>query len=220
VIVRTTPVAESARTERALQTAVLVYGAGLAFACRTLEEAAIGVALRFQARLSFLLFVLSLTAPWLHQLRGWSWAAWLDRHRQALLRGFASSHLIHGLWIVAFFAYTPATFSWNLVDISGVVAFPLIALLLLPVARGTDARSARLQRIIVAYAWLQFIGFFFDRLLNGRPELKAWYCAAIAICLAVARIAAGRWQALNKRARSRQWLEWWWSFMRGRKRST
>jgi hypothetical protein len=88
---------ESNHAERRLQTAVLVYGAGLAFACRALDEVAIGVALRFQARLSFALFVLSLSALWLHQLGGWSWAAWLERHRDALLRCFASSHLIHGV---------------------------------------------------------------------------------------------------------------------------
>jgi hypothetical protein len=180
---------EAERVERALLAAVSIYGAGLAFACRALDEGAIELALRSQGRVSFLLFVLSLTAPWLQRRGGWSWAAWLERNRDALLRAFALSHLIHGAWIVIYFVRTPATFSWDLVDISGALAFPLIALLLLPIARGPSARSARVRSAVSVYAWLQFIGFFIDRLLHGRRELMAWYCVAIVVCLAVARIA-------------------------------
>jgi len=181
--------AEPDRVERALLAAVSVYGASLAFVCRALDEAAIEFALRFQARLSFLFFVLALTASWLHRVRDWSWAAWLERNRDALLRSFALSHLIHGAWIVSFYVRTPATFSWNLVDVSGALAFPIIAFLFMPIARGSSARSVRVRTAVMVYAWLQFIGFFIDRLLNGRPELKVWYGVAIAICLAVARIA-------------------------------
>jgi hypothetical protein len=180
---------EERRVSRGLFAAGALYSEGLAFACRSFDEEAIGLGLRLQARLSFALFVLALAAPGLQARTGWSVLAGPVRHRDTLFRGFAASHLVHGAWILAYFARTPAVFVWNVVDVSGALAFPLIALLLLPLDSLFGARARLVRRGVVVYAWLQFVGFFIDRLEAGRPELRAWYVAAIVICVMAAAIA-------------------------------
>lgn len=168
---------------------VALYSVVLAFACRALDEAAIGLALRLQARLSFTLFVLPLVAPALAALSGASALVWMARERQSLFRAFVVSHLIHGVWILLYFARTPATFEWNVYDVSGALTFPIIALLLLPLDRLLGARAVLVRRGVITYAWVQFIGFFVDRLYAGRPELKSWYAVAIDICIVAAVLA-------------------------------
>lgn len=168
---------------------VALYSAVLAFACRALDEAAIGLALRLQARLSFVLFVLPLVAPALSALGGGSVLAWMAHQRESLFRAFAVSHLIHGVWILVYFRRTSETFVWNIVDVSGAVTFPLIVLLLLPVDRLFGGRAVLVRRGVIAYAWVQFIGFFIDRLDAGRPELMGWYGVAIGICIASAALS-------------------------------
>src|SRR3954447_20673128 len=137
---------------------VALYSAALAFACRALDEDAIGLALRLQARLSFALFVVALVAPALSLTWGGSVLGWVACRREALLRAFAVAHLIHGGWVVAYFARTPATFVWNVVDVSGALTFPIVALLLLPLDRLPFARAALVRRSVTVYAWVQFIG--------------------------------------------------------------
>jgi hypothetical protein len=181
---------------------VTLYSVALALACRSLDEVAIGVALRLQARLSFGLFVLALVAPALSALGANATLAWAARRREALFRAFAVSHLIHGLWVLVYFERTPATFVWNLVDVSGALTFPIIALLLLPLDRWLGARAALVRRSVVVYVWVQFIGFFIDRLEAGRPELRGWYLLAIGICIASALIALGERRFARRSAAS------------------
>jgi hypothetical protein len=174
---------------------VALYSAGVALLCSPLDESAIGLGLRLQARLSFALYILALAGPGIHALVSSRWTAWLARRRSSLYQLFAFSHLIHAVWIVLYFERTPALFDWNLVNASGVAAFPLIGLLLFvhmpAVQRLYGHHWTRVERGIVAYVWLQFVGFFVDRLAAGRPELRPWYVVAIASSLAAAFVA---WQ--------------------------
>lgn len=174
----------------ALLAGVALYSVALAFVCRALDEAAIRSALRLQARLSFALFVLPLAARALFALAGGAVLGWMARHRSSLFRAFVVSHLVHGVWVLLFFARTPATFIWGVVDVSGALTFPIIALLLLPLERLLGARAMLVRRGVIAYVWVQFTGFFVDRLYVGRPELKGWYAAAIDICIVSAVLAA------------------------------
>lgn len=177
----------------ALVAAVLVYAAATATLGRALDDTAIGLGLRLQARLSFVLFVAALGSRGLHAIFASRATAWLVRERSSLFLAFALSHLIHAMWIVLFYTLTPADFSWSATDISGVIAFPLIALLLVlqtaPGGRVFGSQRSRVETGIVAYVWVQFVGFFIDRLTAGRPELYPWYVAAIAISVAAAALA-------------------------------
>jgi hypothetical protein len=59
-------------------------------------------------------------------------------------------------------------------------------LLLLPRSLRLGVRWSRIQIGVVAYAWVQFVGFFIDRLGAGRPELRPWYVAAIVLSVVAA----------------------------------
>ena len=173
----------------------LAAAALIAIACRSLDVDSIDLALRLQARLSFLLFVAALVGPAWQALAPSRAASWLACERAQLFQSFAISHTVHGIWVLLYFRLTPAVFGWSPADVSGLLAFPCIALLgLLETSWGQQfvtavvARRARLA--LVAYAWVQFVGFFVDRLHGGRPELKAWYATAIAVSI-LALLLAG-----------------------------
>lgn len=181
----TPPAPAASRVRAYLLHGVLLYAALVALACRALDETSIRLALRVQGRLSFLLFGLALSGPGLARLQGGPISHWLARQRLALLQAFAVSHLCHGVWILLFYWLTPHDFVFNLFDGSGMLTFPLLIVLLglaLPSVRPRFGRHATwLERAVVVYVWLQFFGFFVDRLQAGRPELKPWYWAAIAL---------------------------------------
>lgn len=125
--------------------------------------------------MTFALFVAALASRGLETMVGSVTTAWLARNRSSLCLGFAFSHLIHAGSIVLFFTFTPADFSWSAADVSGVIALPLIALLLFSEteigAKTLGVWRARVETAIVTYPWVQFLGFFIDRLTYGRPEL-------------------------------------------------
>jgi hypothetical protein len=163
---------------------VLLYSAAVCVLGRELDRSSIELALRLQARLSFALYVAALITPAL------PWRV----DRSAMFRGFALSHLVHGVWIVLFFQLTDEVFSWSIPDLSGVLMFPMLAILLAGESLPLGALWARIRHVIVAYAWVQFVGFFVDRFFQGRPELRPWYVLAMVIAIVAAWIA-WRWRA-------------------------
>lgn len=197
------PASGASRVRLVLVHGVLLFAALLAVQCRTLDEESIRLALRAQARLSFWLFWLVLASPALARLLGGPVSTWLAQQRAALLQAFAVSHLCHGVWVALFFWLTPHRFELNLFDVSGVLTFPLLALLLallaLPSVAARWGRRAKLvERIAVVYCWVQFVGFFIDRLEHGRPELVPWYWLAIATSVLAGLLALWTWQVTRK----------------------
>lgn len=203
----TPPAAAASRVRAYLVHGVLLYAALLAVACRALDEPSIRLALRAQGRLSFLLFWLALSGPALARLRGGPISIWLARQRPILLQAFAVSHLCHGVWVWLFYWLTPHDFVFDLFDGSGVLTFPLLLVLLgvaLPSVRPRFGRHADwLERVVIVYVWLQFFGFFIDRLQAGRPEHKPWYVAAIALSAAAGLLAVVPRSAEKKEASAR-----------------
>jgi hypothetical protein len=172
---------------------VLLYSLVVAALPHVLDEPSIRLALRLQARLSFVLFVAALAGPGVRRLWPSRFGDVLVRERSSLLVGFGVSHLIHGIWIAIFFAFTPHVFRWNLTDGSGAVAFAFIALLVfaeLPVGRRLfGARLVTLERVVLGYVWIQFTGFFVMRTQSGAPELMAWYVFAVLSSVAALALA-------------------------------
>lgn len=187
-------------TARVLVSAVVAYGMFVVWVERALDEPALEQALRLQARLSFALFLAAIAG------RGLAWllpsrpSEWLARQRSALVVGFACSHLIHAGWVVSYFWLTPANFVWNVYDVSGALAFVLVAVWLYAQTRHgrrwLPARE-RLDAWIAGYLWLQFVGFFCDRMLApNRRMWLAWYLVALALSLAGAALA---WMGRRRR---------------------
>jgi hypothetical protein len=168
---------------------VALYSLAVFALCRALDETAIALALRGQGRLSFTLFMLGLAGPGIQQLVRARFSAWLARQRAAFYGAFALSHLIHGAWVAAYYLTTSKVFAWDVPNVSGLVTFPLLLGLLPGSARVLAERWPRAQAAIVAYCWVQFVGFFVDRLEHGRPELHAWYVTGIALGVGAAAVA-------------------------------
>jgi hypothetical protein len=179
---------------RILVFSVVALSLAIAVAARALDATAIERALRLQGRLSFFLYIAGLIGPGLHALSAARLTAWLARQRPPLYLAFALSHLIHGAWIVLYFRRTSASFSWNLPDTSGLLAFLAIALLLYAETPHGQRRlplRARIEAIIAGYVWLQFAGFFIDRMQAAdRVELRPWYVLALSGCVVAAVVSA------------------------------
>jgi len=192
---------EERLVRRALVFGVLGLSVPIAILGRELDQSAIELALRLQGRLSFVLYIAALVGPGVYTLVGSGAAAWLARQRAPLYLAFALSHLIHAGWIVLYFQHTSASFSWNVPDCSGVLAFPAIAVLLYAETRHGQRHlpaRARVEAGIVAYVWVQFVGFFIDRMLTPeRAGLRPWYVLALSVSVVAALVSAyGRRQAV------------------------
>jgi hypothetical protein len=183
---------------RILVFGVLALSIAIATAGRALDASAIELALRLQGRLSFVLYLAGLVGPGLHALSAARLTAWLSRQRSALYLAFALCHLIHGGWLVLYFQRAGASFSWNLPDTSGLLAFAAIALLLYaetPQGQRRLPLRARVEAIIVGYVWLQFVGFFIDRMQTPeRVELRPWYVLALSSCVVAALVSTYGWR--------------------------
>jgi hypothetical protein len=190
-----TTAAPRSHTDVWLTLGVALYSLTVAILGKQLDEAAIGLALRLQGRLSFSFYVLALAGPGLHALNAPAASRWLAQNRDALYRAFALSQLVHGIWIVLYYGRTSAIFPRDITTfsdigtLSGVPVFPIVALLVLPRGWRRGVHWARVELAVVAYVWVQFVGFFIDRLYAGRPELRPWYLIAIALCMAAAWLA-------------------------------
>jgi len=176
---------------RALVFGVFSMSVLIAILGRALDQSAIELALRLQGRLSFVLYIAALIGPGVYALWGSSAAAWLARQRAPLYLAFALSHLIHAVWIVLYFQRTSASFSWNVPDCSGVLAFPAIAVLLYAeTPHGQRQWRARVETLISAYVWVQFVGFFIDRMLTPeRAGLRPWYVLALSVSVVAALVS-------------------------------
>jgi hypothetical protein len=172
---------------------VLLYSLVVAALPRILDETSIRLALRMQARLSFVLFIAALAGPGLRRFWPGRFSETLVRERSTLLLAFALSHFVHGIWICIFYAFTPHAFSWNLAGTTGVIAYALIGLLVfaeLPVGQRALGRHVPfIARGVLGYLWIQFAGFFAMQLVSGKPQLFAWYFSAIVLSVAAALLA-------------------------------
>jgi len=179
------------RVRRALVFSVLGMSVLIAILGRELDQRAIELALRLQGRLSFVLYIAALVGPGLYALVGSTAAAWVARQRAPFYLAFALSHLLHAVWIVLYFQRTSASFSWNVPDCSGVLAFPAIAVLLYAeTPHGQRQWRARVETLISAYVWVQFVGFFIDRMLTpARAGLRPWYVLALSVSVVAALVS-------------------------------
>ncbi|WP_314947826.1 hypothetical protein [Bradyrhizobium cosmicum] len=80
-------------------------------AMRQFEVEGVRMVIRFTARSSLLLFCLAFSAAALARLWPNAWTRWQRRNRRYLGLGFAASHAIHAVAIVAFARMDPAAFA-------------------------------------------------------------------------------------------------------------
>lgn len=146
--------------------------------------------IRATARTSLILFLAAFSAS--AAARQWPGAVthWLRRNRRQLGLGFAMSHFIHALAIVALWQTDPGTF-WTLTNkgsiITGGTAYLFIAVL----------AATSFDRIVKAigpkaWGWLHGLGVWFIAIsflfTNGkRIPVSGWY--AFPVALVVAAIA-------------------------------
>ena len=155
--------------------------------------------IRATARTSLVLFLAAFAASAVVKLWPGPVTRWLRRNRRQLGLGFAMSHFIHALAIIALWKTDPGTF-WVLTNpksiATGGTAYVFIALLAatsfdrMVKAMGPKA-WARLHWWGV---WIVALSFIFT---NGkRIPVSGWYALPVALVLAVIvlRVGAGRKQ--------------------------
>lgn len=155
--------------------------------------------IRATARTSLVLFLAAFAASAVVKLWPGPVTRWLRRNRRQLGLGFAMSHFIHALAIIALWKTDPGTF-WVLTSpksiATGGTAYVFIALL---AATSFD----RMVKALGPKAWgrLQWWGVWIVALsfifTNGkRIPVSGWYALPVALVLAVIvlRLVAGRKQ--------------------------
>lgn len=185
---------ESWRLFWLLSLALAAMGVGLLFAAGGGTEG-YRLVIRATARTSLILFLTAFAASAAARLWPGALTHWLRRNRRQLGLGFAMSHLIHALAIVALWQTNPDTF-WMLTNkgsiITGSTAYLFIALL----------AATSFDRIVKAigpkaWGWLHWLGVWFIAIsfifTNGkRIPVSGWYAVPVALVLAaiVLRIMA------------------------------
>lgn len=185
---------ESWRLFWLLSLALAAMGVGLLFAAGGGTEG-YRLVIRATARTSLILFLTAFAASAAARLWPGALTHWLRRNRRQLGLGFAMSHLIHALAIVALWQTDPDTF-WMLTNkgsiITGSTAYLFIALL----------AATSFDRIVKtigpkAWGWLHWFGVWFIAIsfifTNGkRIPVSGWYAVPVALVLAaiVLRIMA------------------------------
>lgn len=185
---------ESWRLFWLLSLALAAMGVGLLFAAGDGTEG-YRLVIRATARTSLILFLTAFAASAAARLWPGALTHWLRRNRRQLGLGFAMSHLIHALAIVALWQTNPDTF-WMLTNkgsiITGSTAYLFIALL----------AATSFDRIVKAigpkaWGWLHWLGVWFIAIsfifTNGkRIPVSGWYAVPVALVLAaiVLRIMA------------------------------
>lgn len=153
--------------------------------------------IRATARTSLILFLAAFAASAAARLWPGTVTHWLRRNRRQLGLGFAMSHFIHALAIIALWQTDPGTF-WTLTNrgaiITGGTAYLFIALL---AATSFDRAVKAIGP--KAWGWLHWLGVWFIAVsfifTNGkRIPVSDWYAFPVALVLAaiILRIAANR----------------------------
>jgi DMSO/TMAO reductase YedYZ heme-binding membrane subunit len=153
-------------------------------------------AIRVTARSSLLLFCLAYSASALARLWPGRWTRWQRRNRRFLGLGFALSHGLHALAIVAFARSDPAAFAAGVSLITWLAGLPAYAVIAAMAATSFDATAAwlgprawqRLHRTGAHFLWLVFAGSIAMR--AGDPFY--WPFLALLLAALAARLAAWR----------------------------
>jgi DMSO/TMAO reductase YedYZ heme-binding membrane subunit len=153
--------------------------------------------IRATARTSLVLFLAAFAASAAVKLWPGALTRWLRRNRRQLGLGFAMSHFIHALAIIALWKTDPGVF-WVLTNpksiVTGGTAYLFIALL---AATSFDRMVKTLglkawARLHWWGVWIVALSFIFT---NGkRIPLSGWYALPVALVVAVIvlRVVAGR----------------------------
>jgi DMSO/TMAO reductase YedYZ heme-binding membrane subunit len=153
-------------------------------------------AIRATARSSLLLFCLAYSASALARVGPGQPTRWLRRNRRFLGLGFALSHGLHALAIVAFARSDPAAFAASVSPATFAVGLPAYAIIAAMAATSFDAAASwlgprawqRLHRWGMHVLWLVFAGSVGMR--AGDPFY--WPLVALLLAALAARIAAWR----------------------------
>lgn len=156
--------------------------------------------IRATARTSLVLFLAAFAASAAFKLWPAPFTRWLRRNRRQLALGFAMSHFIHALAIIALWQTDPGVF-WVLTNpkslVTGGTAYLFIALL---AATSFDRMVKALGpkawgRLHWWGVWIVALSFIFT---NGkRIPVSGWYALPVALVVAVIvlRMMAGRKQS-------------------------
>jgi DMSO/TMAO reductase YedYZ heme-binding membrane subunit len=156
--------------------------------------------IRSTARTSLVLFLAAFAASAAFKLWPAPFTRWLRRNRRQLALGFAMSHFIHALAIIALWQTDPGVF-WVLTNpkslVTGGTAYLFIALL---AATSFDRMVKALGpkawgRLHWWGVWIVALSFIFT---NGkRIPVSGWYALPVALVVAVIvlRMMAGRKQS-------------------------
>jgi DMSO/TMAO reductase YedYZ heme-binding membrane subunit len=164
---------------------------------------ALGLAIRFTARTSFVLFGAAFTASALSALAPNVWTRWQRRNGRQLGVAFAASHFTHAAAIGLFAALHPEAFHEHTQGMSrfpGLIAYVFIAAL---AATSFDRSAAWLGRRSFRalhtqgsfYIWLSFLNAFLTRALHVAAGY--WFPVALVLALLVVRL----WAAVRARQR-------------------
>ncbi|HET6333471.1 MAG TPA: hypothetical protein VFG30_09680 [Polyangiales bacterium] len=209
--------AETAETTRSLRTSTWLEGWSLtiwiagAIACVTLaiigsgqaSAAAIGLAIRFTARTSFVLFAAAFSASALVSLVPNRFTYWQRRNRRQLGVAFAASHFIHAAAIGVFAALQPLAFhehTRTMNPLPGVLAYVFIAAMAATSFDRTRAwigsRGFRVLHTVGSiYVWIAFLNAFLVRALRVAPGY--WFPVVLLSAVMLLRL----WAAWRKRVK-------------------
>lgn len=170
--------------------AILTIAALAAFASTGGSEG-IRMAIRLTARTSLALFLLAFTASAMFRIRPNPWTRWQLRNRRQLGLGFAVSHLLHAIAIIALAVTDPKLFA-ELGGSSMLVAGGSAYLVIAAMAATSFDRTAaligavawrRLHLFGAWYIWLSFMVTF-----GKRAQLDMAYWPFIAALLGAAAL--------------------------------
>lgn len=187
------PIAEIRPGALAGATAAVAGAMLAAIAAGGVDEAAIRMALRATARLSFVLFTAGFVAPAAQEIWPGRAAAWLLGQRPGLALSFAVSHAYHALAIASLAALAGVRFGAATLALGGL-GYALVAVTaaasLDPVAAWLG--PARRERILAGAGWFLWTAFALNFVaLAGRSPL---YLPFAALALATPLLRAAAWR--------------------------
>ncbi|GLR86251.1 hypothetical protein [Bradyrhizobium iriomotense] len=157
-------------------------------AMRQFEVEGVRMVVRFTARSSLLLFCLAFSAAALARLRPNAWTRWQRRNRRYLGLGFAVSHGVHAVAIIAFAKMDPAGFTAATSAASyvfgGIGYAVIIAMAATSFDRTAELLGRRAWRALHLvggyYLWLQFMVSFGKR-VPAMPLYAAFLVPLLAV---------------------------------------